>query len=153
MARPKGVNKATIQRCISKLSTYWSDEQLNQLFLGISLQCPGYGNDPVEDLPLAGCLPTERQHHAATTTVFCAVSELATAGQGAIGALMATDVPAQADFGLDVLPQALGPLLTRPKLWHLLGASLCALVCAKTWKQATTSDHICAQGYWQLDQR
>ena len=35
---------------------------------------------------------------------------------------------------------------TRQKLWHLLGAALCALVCAKTWKQATTSDNICAQG-------
>ena len=44
---------------------------------------------------------------------------------------LATDVPALADFSLDVLPQALGTLLTRPKLWHLLGASLCALVCAK----------------------
>ena len=93
-----------------------------------------------------GCLPTERQHHTAATTVFCAVSELATAGQSAIGALMAADVPAQADFSLDVLPQALGPLLTRPKFWHLLGAALCALVCAKTWIQATTSDYICAQG-------
>ena len=31
MARPKGVSKATIQRCISKLSPYWSDEQLDQV--------------------------------------------------------------------------------------------------------------------------
>ena len=104
----------------------------SQLFLRISLQRPGYGNDPVEDLPLAGCLPTERQHHTAATTVFCAVSELAAARQGSIAALMTADVPAQADFSLDVLPQALGPLLTRPKFWHLLGAALCALVCAKT---------------------
>ena len=28
MARPKGVSKATVQRCISKLSPFWSDEQL-----------------------------------------------------------------------------------------------------------------------------
>ena len=88
----------------------------------------------------------QRQHHAAATTVFSAVGQLAAAGERSIAALMAADVPAQADFSLDVLPQALGPLLTRPKLWHLLGAALCALVCAKTWKQATTSDHICAQG-------
>ena len=31
MARPKGVSKATVQRCISKLSPYWSDEQLDQV--------------------------------------------------------------------------------------------------------------------------
>ena len=30
MARPKGVSKATVQRCISKLSPYWTDEQLDQ---------------------------------------------------------------------------------------------------------------------------
>ena len=59
------------------------------------------------------------------------MGELAAAGEGAIAALMAADVPAQADFSLDVLPQALGPLLTRAKFWHLLGAALCALVCAK----------------------
>ena len=70
---------------------------------------------------------------------------------GAIAALMAADVPAQADFGLDVLPQALGPLLTRPKLWHLLGTALCALVCAKTWMQATTSDYICARGIGAME--
>ena len=29
MARPKGVSKVTVQRCISKLSPYWTDEQLN----------------------------------------------------------------------------------------------------------------------------
>ena len=28
MARPKGVSKATVQRCISKLSPNWSDAQL-----------------------------------------------------------------------------------------------------------------------------
>ena len=28
MARPKGVSKATVQRCISKLSPHWDDEQL-----------------------------------------------------------------------------------------------------------------------------
>ncbi len=28
MARPKGVSKATVQRCISKLTPYWDDEQL-----------------------------------------------------------------------------------------------------------------------------
>ena len=26
--RPKGVSKANVQRCISKLSPYWTDEQL-----------------------------------------------------------------------------------------------------------------------------
>ena len=78
------------------------------------------------------------------------MGELAAAGQGAIAALMAADVPAQADFSLDVLPQALGPLLTRPKFWHLLGAALCASLCAKTWMQPTTSDDICAQD-WQPD--
>ena len=31
MARPKGVTKATVQRCISKLSAYWTDEQLDQV--------------------------------------------------------------------------------------------------------------------------
>ena len=31
MARPKGVSKATVQRCISQLSPYWSDEQLDQV--------------------------------------------------------------------------------------------------------------------------
>ena len=31
LARPKGVSKATVQRCISKLSPYWSDEQLDQV--------------------------------------------------------------------------------------------------------------------------
>jgi len=31
MARPKGVSKATVQRCISKLSAYWTDEQLDQV--------------------------------------------------------------------------------------------------------------------------
>ena len=31
MARPKGISKATVQRCISKLSPYWSDEQLDQV--------------------------------------------------------------------------------------------------------------------------
>ena len=65
-------------------------------------------------------------YHAAATTIFCAVGQLAAAGQGAVAALMAADVPAQTDFSLDVLPQALGPLLTRPKFWHLLGAALCA---------------------------
>ena len=70
-----------------------------------------------------------------------------------IAALMAADVPAQTDFSLDVLPQALGPLLTRPKFWHLLGAALCALVCAKRLIQATTSDHICAQGLQAMQPR
>ena len=28
LARPKGFSKATVQRCISKLSPYWRDEQL-----------------------------------------------------------------------------------------------------------------------------
>jgi len=28
MARPKGVSRATVQRCISKLSSHWDDEQL-----------------------------------------------------------------------------------------------------------------------------
>ena len=31
MARPKGVTKATVQQCISKLSAYWTDEQLDQV--------------------------------------------------------------------------------------------------------------------------
>ena len=31
MARPKCVSKATVQRCISKLSAYWTDEQLDQV--------------------------------------------------------------------------------------------------------------------------
>ena len=31
MARPKGVSKATVRRCISKLSPYWTDEQLDQV--------------------------------------------------------------------------------------------------------------------------
>ena len=31
MARPKSVSKATVQRCISKMSPYWSDEQLDQV--------------------------------------------------------------------------------------------------------------------------
>jgi hypothetical protein len=30
-ARPKGVSEATVQRCISMLSPYWSDEQLDQV--------------------------------------------------------------------------------------------------------------------------
>ena len=29
MARPKGVSKATVQRCISKLSSNWDDGQLD----------------------------------------------------------------------------------------------------------------------------
>ena len=74
------------------------------------------------------------------------MSELAAAGEGAIAALMAADIPPETNFSLDVLPQALGPLLTRAKFWHLLGAALCELVCAKMWIQATTSDRICAQG-------
>ena len=28
MARPKGVSKATVHRCIIKLSPHWDDEQL-----------------------------------------------------------------------------------------------------------------------------
>ena len=63
-----------------------------------------------------------------------------------VAALVLAYGPPQADLGLDVLPQALGPLLTSPKLWHLLSVALCALVCAKRLIQATTSDHICAQG-------
>ena len=31
LARPEGVTKATVQRCISKLSPYWTDEQLDQV--------------------------------------------------------------------------------------------------------------------------
>ena len=31
MARPKGISKATVQRCISKLSPYWTDEQLDKV--------------------------------------------------------------------------------------------------------------------------
>jgi len=31
LARPKGVSKATVQRCISKLSPHWTDEQLDQV--------------------------------------------------------------------------------------------------------------------------
>ena len=48
-----------------------------------------------------------------------------------VAALVLAYGPPQTDFGLDVLPQALGPLLTRAKFWHLLGAALCTLVCAK----------------------
>ena len=29
--KPPNISKATIQRCISKLSPYWSDEQLDQV--------------------------------------------------------------------------------------------------------------------------
>ena len=28
MARPKGVSRATVERCISTLSSHWDDEQL-----------------------------------------------------------------------------------------------------------------------------
>jgi hypothetical protein len=31
MAKPPNISKATVQRCISKLSPYWSDEQLQQV--------------------------------------------------------------------------------------------------------------------------
>tara|TARA_Y100000589_G_scaffold298015_1_gene306225 strand:- start:487 stop:666 length:180 start_codon:yes stop_codon:yes gene_type:complete len=31
LAMPKGVSKATVQRCISELSPHWSDEQLDQV--------------------------------------------------------------------------------------------------------------------------
>ena len=31
LARPKGIRKATVQRCISKLSPYWTDEQPQQV--------------------------------------------------------------------------------------------------------------------------
>ena len=31
LTTPKGVSKATVQRCISKLSPYWTDEQLDQV--------------------------------------------------------------------------------------------------------------------------
>ena len=31
LVKTKGVSKATVQRCISKLSPYWSDEQLDQV--------------------------------------------------------------------------------------------------------------------------
>ena len=31
MARPKGFSKATVQRCISKLSPYWTVQQLDQV--------------------------------------------------------------------------------------------------------------------------
>ena len=29
--KPSTISKATVQRCISKLSPYWSDEQLDQV--------------------------------------------------------------------------------------------------------------------------
>ena len=29
--KPPTISKATVQRCISKLSPYWSDEQLDQV--------------------------------------------------------------------------------------------------------------------------
>ena len=29
--KPGNINKATIQRCISKLSPYWTDQQLDQV--------------------------------------------------------------------------------------------------------------------------
>ena len=31
VVKPPIVSKATVQRCISKLSSYWSDEQLDQV--------------------------------------------------------------------------------------------------------------------------
>ena len=31
VVKPPIVSKATVQRCISKLSPYWSDEQLDQV--------------------------------------------------------------------------------------------------------------------------
>ena len=31
LVKPPIVSKATVQRCISKLSPYWSDEQLDQV--------------------------------------------------------------------------------------------------------------------------
>ena len=31
MAKPPNISKATVQRCISKLSPYWTDEQLDQV--------------------------------------------------------------------------------------------------------------------------
>jgi len=31
MAKPKGVSKATVHRCISKLGPYWTDKQLDQV--------------------------------------------------------------------------------------------------------------------------
>ncbi len=31
LSKPKTITKAQIQRCISKLSPYWTDEQLQQL--------------------------------------------------------------------------------------------------------------------------
>ena len=31
MARPKGVSKRQVERCISKLSQHWTDEQLDQV--------------------------------------------------------------------------------------------------------------------------
>ena len=31
VVKPPIVSKATVQRCISKLSPYWTDEQLDQL--------------------------------------------------------------------------------------------------------------------------
>ena len=82
-------------------------------------------------------------------------NELAAAGKVAIAALMAADVPAQADFSLDALPQAAGPLLTRPKFWHLLGASLCAFVCTKIgYKQPQVITFVRkANGLCSSDQR
>ena len=31
MARPKGVSKRQVERCISKLPQHWTDEQLDQV--------------------------------------------------------------------------------------------------------------------------
>ena len=31
LTRPEGISKATVQRCISKLSPYWTDKQLDQV--------------------------------------------------------------------------------------------------------------------------
>ena len=31
MARPKGVSKRQVERCISKLSQHWTDEQLDHV--------------------------------------------------------------------------------------------------------------------------
>ena len=39
MARPKGVSKATVQRCISKLSPYSSDEQLEAVVSVFKAHC------------------------------------------------------------------------------------------------------------------
>ena len=97
-----------------------------------------------------GKIPNAVEVFGTATLASFAVGELAAAGKGAIAALVAAYREAQTDFALDVLPQALGPLLTSPKLWHLLRAALCALMCAKTWIQQTTSDDICAQD-WQPD--